>query len=445
VSACVVVAVLLVAALAVIVAGARSERDTASAGAPATDPLGGATTTAPADPGTTAPTPPPAPSSSIPPTTAAPPPVQGDPLPEDPALRAPAAEAEAFIARDRGHPFAAAVRVASLPDDDFTARVLGQQDRSALAAEGQLLKLEGLIPLDDDYAETESTFIATHTAAQYEPENHEVVVRRQQPDLALEGTLVHELTHALDDQLFGLSRPQYGRDTGSEIRFGFQCLTEGDAMRVADDWVHQLTPGERQIYDTDGGRQPDSTGLGHASTDPKAGVDAVAAKYDWGEPLVEHEVAVGGNAEVDRDFVDPPTTSEQVMHPDKYTAREPAAHLDLPEVGGTITGQGVTGELTTRDLLAVVADPVVAADAAAGWGADRWATWVQSQGSGPAETCLRDDYVMDTPADVGPLASAYRQWADAAPGRQVTQPDPSRVEVTMCAVIPAASKGPSPA
>ena len=47
---------------------------------------------------------------------------------------------------------------------------------------------------------------------------------------AVRAVLVHELLHALEDQHFGLDRP----DLGDEAFLGFQALAEGSAVRVEE-------------------------------------------------------------------------------------------------------------------------------------------------------------------------------------------------------------------
>ena len=60
-------------------------------------------------------------------------------------------------------------------------------------------------------------------------------------------TLVHELTHALDDQVFGLERPELEERT-DEADFGFSALVEGNASRVDAAYVESLSPDEQVEY-----------------------------------------------------------------------------------------------------------------------------------------------------------------------------------------------------
>ncbi len=79
---------------------------------------------------------------------------------------------------------------------------------------------------------------------------------------------------------------------------------------------------------------------------------------------------------VNEAFAHMPATTEQLLHPDKYAAREPA--LVLPPIDPTPLGAGFTsrladdqGEQGLRIMLAAWSSPVEGAAAASGWGGDR--------------------------------------------------------------------------
>jgi hypothetical protein len=81
---------------------------------------------------------------------------------------------------------------------------------------------------------------------------------------------------------------------------------------------------------------------------------------------------------VDDVFRNPPDSTEQVLHPEKYRAREKPVDVAMPDLAETL-GEGwrridsnVLGELDLRILLEEYGDRVPAARAAAGWNGDRW-------------------------------------------------------------------------
>ncbi|MFL5306638.1 MAG: hypothetical protein ACJ8F1_15585 [Polyangia bacterium] len=83
---------------------------------------------------------------------------------------------------------------------------------------------------------------------------------------------------------------------------------------------------------------------------------------------------------VDALWTDPPSSTEQVLHPEKYESCEapvtvdPSALPALPGLGRPNTTD-VAGELVARAWLATAWSPEVAARGAAGWGGDRAALY----------------------------------------------------------------------
>jgi len=65
----------------------------------------------------------------------------------------------------------------------------------------------------------------------YDPATGVITLRNGEVNAFTETVLVHELVHALEDQIFDLDRPEYG-DDGGELSWTFSALTEGSARRI---------------------------------------------------------------------------------------------------------------------------------------------------------------------------------------------------------------------
>ena len=368
----------------VVLAGYLFGQRNQDAAAPST------TTTAPTTPTTTAPpsstttTDPSAPSTTAPDPTTTPtaPPTTIDPTRVNDEVQ----KLELFVQQTRGLEYQQPVNVTVLDEQSFKDRlgaiVDAQQDQ--LEAQGNGLKTLGLIPPDADYFQQYRTTFTENVDGLYDVKKKELLVKGNEINDHVRSVLVHELTHALDDQHFNLDRDDQYKDAKNEIAFGFQVLSEGDATRVANEYVKTLPAGEQaaELEGQPGGPLP---GFGQATTaDPIA--QSLAAPYPYGLALVNDILANGGQAQLDKDFGDPPTTSEQAMHPDKYRAREPALDVALPPTPDpTIKGNdlGMVGEFRTGQLLASSGDKDAALKAADGWGGDH-AYRLQRPGQGRA-------------------------------------------------------------
>jgi len=91
----------------------------------------------------------------------------------------------------------------------------------------------------------------------------------------------------------------------------------------------------------------------------------------------------GGWAEVDKLFTNPPTSTEQMLHPDTklYPKRDEPKKITLPKLKGyTETYGDVAGELGLRIYFLLWNKPV-AETAAAGWDGDKWSVMTAKDGT----------------------------------------------------------------
>ena len=147
----------------------------------------------------------------------------------------------------------------------------------------------------------------------YSPSEDQIVVISNNPD-ALEMdefTLGHELVHALQDQHFNLS--DYNRTT-EDRNNGINGIIEGDASLVEDLYREQCN-GDGEWNGTCV-RPTEGPGGGG---DIHIGIYLISfSPYSDGPVLVNQVRQEGGWEAVNGMYDDPPITSEQVIHPEKY-------------------------------------------------------------------------------------------------------------------------------
>jgi hypothetical protein len=105
---------------------------------------------------------------------------------------------------------------------------------------------------------------------------------------------------------------------------------------------------------------------------------SLAAPYIYGTLFVHSLRRQGGWGAVDRAWEEPPTTSEQILHIDKWMAHEPPIKVDPPRfetlgAGWKVADEDSEGELGARIAFEEWMEPKAAAEASAGWGGDRGA------------------------------------------------------------------------
>lgn len=206
-------------------------------------------------------------------------------------------------------------------------------------------------------------------------------------DLVGELVVAHELTHALQDQHWGLptdAEPATATDTDRIL--ARRALLEGDAT-----WASFATvAGGRLDDDTRARVLVQLDGLrGQLATSvpdvPPLLRDMLAFQYRDGTRFVDQLLARGGWPAVDRAEADPPTSSEQVLHPERYlaAARDTPTPLDvtgtasLARAGFEPILADTLGEAVIRILASWTLPPVEAGRVADGWDGDRLVTFVR--------------------------------------------------------------------
>lgn len=343
-----------------------------------------------------------------------------DPYPDewDPRV----AQLVEFVEDERGLTFKHPVQVDFLTDAQYTdqarqdASELTDEDRQDLDDSTAMLRALGLVSGDVDLFDASNELADTGTLAFYDPVAERVVVRGTETTVNLEVTLVHELTHVLQDQYFDLERDLVDDaedDSDDAARSeAFVALVEGDALRIELTYTNQLPADERDEYLATYGEEL------AAAEDNLADVPAALqafqiAPYILGQPLVELLAAEGGNAAVDDAFADPPSTAEHMLAPLSYLADDGPTSLDTPDLPEGVEDERDDGELGAVDLFLVLAeriDPLVALDAADGWGNARFVSYEANE-----RTCVRIAVDGDTATDDQELRAALDAWVAATP------------------------------
>jgi hypothetical protein len=128
----------------------------------------------------------------------------------------------------------------------------------------------------------------------------------------------------------------------------------------------------------------------------------------------------GGWTSVNRAWADPPTTTEQILHLEKFAAREPAIEVTRPSAaalgaGWTSVDEDTYGEQGLRLIFEEWLPATQAKLAASGWGGDRGALYTTTPGKAALALRIRYDEARGANKDV--LAErAFKMVGDALLG-----------------------------
>ncbi len=263
------------------------------------------------------------------------------------------------------------------------------------------LKAFGLIPEALDLRRYLPELLSSQVAGFYDPEKKYLAMVDMPGGISGKGReageedmiLVHELTHALQDQHFDLHRFE-SHDLLSDAGTARGALVEGDAMLTMMD--ANLRMNIEALPGTDAAMSalmqdpeklmaatPDLPGVKEMAAAPAWIRDTLLFSYLQGSVFCLSTRHRGGQALLDYAFkTDPPRSTEQILHPEKWhTRRDDPVVLRFPDLAAELPGyrkaaEGEMGELSLRIFLRQELKSTDRAyAAAAGWGGDRFAVY----------------------------------------------------------------------
>ena len=330
------------------------------------------------------------------------------PLPPELTIQQFVPIAERFVEQHRGHAFKAQVPVTLLDDAAFRQRLLAHGgDTGAINTTSKELKALHLIDKTVDLSQSAADLLGAGVSGFYDPKSKSLVVRGVSATPYVRQVLVHELTHALQDQYFGIDRPALDQ-ADDEQSGAFQAVVEGDAVRIENEYHDAMTPAEQNEAD----HEEQSQAGGIPSNVPQVLLALVTFPYIAGPPFVSALQQEGGTPAVDDAFVHPPVSTEQLLNVNAYLAGRAPKKVAVPHADGTAFDHGVNGEF---GLILLFEQAGASAQEARGtadlWGGDEYVAW--NRGSG---ACVRMAVLADSPDDQGTLDTALAAYARSVGG-----------------------------
>lgn len=228
--------------------------------------------------------------------------------------------------------------------------------------------------------------------------------------------VVHELTHALQDQVQDLSAYEADLETNDDAALAFSAAIEGQATLVMQRYLAENVSGLGLLgllAGTLGGAQSELM-----SQAPRAIQASLTFPYEAGLLFAN---SVGGRLELLSRL---PVSTEQILHPEKYATGEAPLAVDIDEATKhvdttewTLLNENVMGEAGWRITFAEFQTEAEAALAAAGWGGDRYRTY-ENERSGQLMMVVAS--VWDSRQDAEEFSNAMMAHHQTAHGYQVT-------------------------
>jgi hypothetical protein len=295
-----------------------------------------------------------------------------------------------------------------------------QTPAALLEASQRLYRQLGLLSADASLSDLYGELLDSQVAGLYVPANESLYVVSKAGGVGPVERFFysHEYDHALQDQTFDLEAFQKDLTDQTDRQLARQALVEGDAYVTMSYWL-----------------------LGNLNADEQGQVLAAAndpaakAALDKIPPIVQAPVIFpalqgtqwvlalqtqGGWPAVDAVWANPPDSTEQILHADKWTSHEAPMAVAYPAdlakrlgQGWSVVLQDTFGEYELGTWLADAGKlpQANAGAAAAGWGGDRVAMVTNGNRTG-----VVIDTRWDSPADAAEFAAAAQSALDALGG-----------------------------
>lgn len=329
----------------------------------------------------------------------------------------------AAVAALRGLPLIDPIEVTYLDRDELEEQIVKEFAREyteeEAEAEEKALKALDLLDPEVDLLEMMQELLVEQVVGYYDDETKELALisDAKELDLMNEVTLSHEVTHALQDQNFGLGAiyPLDGPAV-ADANFARLALVEGDASLA----MTEYTQTELSLLDIFSLGMSSSGDAGSFLGMPPYLDNSLMFPYMAGEDFVAYVREQGGWELVNAVYASPPESTEQIIHPEKYFDGDHPVYIELPPLQ-PVSGPGWDpvfddsfGEFDVAQLLSQGLDYRDAADAAEGWGGGRYSYYERSDGAEMAVILLTWDSPDEAEEFTGAMAE-YLEWMYCSP------------------------------
>jgi len=361
----------------------------------------------------------------------------------DPKIEPVAKAVETLRGLEFNHP----VPVRFLSEAEFTKRQ--RADRSKLSAtdKAELIRTQsqlralGLIGQKVDLFDAFNDVSSSDVAAYYDNTTQQITVRgKGQIGVTARVTLAHELTHALQDQNFDLTKLEKTA-ASHHAELAARAVIEGDAVRIQNLYEAKLSSADQQTYLTESQAQSDQAQAEtKAKAIPQSLIAFFEAPYAFGPTLVQvAESKIGGG--VNTLFRKVPTNDTAFLTPSTLVDGATFATVKTPAVTKSEKAVGkadVFGAYTLYLVLASRLGPSDALTVSDGWGGDSMIPITRA-----GRTCVRARFVGRDTGGTAAIRTALQRWSSAMPaGAATVETGRSGVTLTACDTGTAASPAP---
>jgi hypothetical protein len=233
--------------------------------------------------------------------------------------------------------------------------------------------------------------------------------------LSAERTLAHEIMHMMQEKYFKSHEAHFHDELQA-----WAALIEGDAGFTADKYIEETT-GRPAI--SDGAASPSSSNKLSAATHlptvkmPESLIELWLFRYRYGESFVSALYKVGGWERVNAAYANPPMTTEEILHPEKYLEGEGFVQVNSISLNSSDWNLVRTERFGEHFILVMLSSHIprdYAIKAAEGWRGDNFTYYKKEDNH-----LFTWKIVWDTERDSVEFFDSFVQMMDAVDAHQI--------------------------
>ena len=266
-----------------------------------------------------------------------------------------------------------------------------EKEKQERLADELMGKKLGLIPESLDWEPFLLDLLTEQIAGLYDPKSREFYIADWIEPADQREVMAHELTHALQDEHFSIEKWADAAKPNDDAEFARHAVLEGSAFAAMLDWTLRDKGGSvRESPDLDKLLDPDMMTGGDKSpkfdSAPQFVRDTLLFPYLSGAVFTQALLRqYDGWEGFNRVFEHPPTSTQQVLHPDLYFRDVQPAKVKLPALSGNAARQwkklesSVGGEFLLMEWLKEFMGPARAKELASAWTGDEYAIYAEAK------------------------------------------------------------------
>ncbi len=203
---------------------------------------------------------------------------------------------------------------------------------------------------DLDLYQLQLDLLSEQVAGYYDPETDELYLISDNQEMSANDkvTMAHEIVHGLQDQHFDLVALDAMTENADQSA-ALTALIEGDATLSMTDYLFSYLSEEELLEILMESVDP-SFSTDVLDNAPRYISDGLIFSYDSGQVFADALNRSNGKIAIDQAFADPPLSTEQILHPEKYLSenRDNPIDVTLPDLTARL---GSDWDLTYSDTL----------------------------------------------------------------------------------------------